>query len=219
MRSLLPALLLTGCAARTVAVEVPTHPAVEVDSRRVAVVAGDARCRSVAEALTQSLRARPDVVVDPMSATRMAVVGCSESIVPTVSIDASGKRTHGWEGRSSALVVVEAEGASVGRLIGTGGDGSQVLPTRRVALRKALEAELVADVTEQVAPSGLVERQVYPQAAPDSARGLQTRAVAAEAAGDVAQALELAQAAHSLSPSSPLAAYIGELERRLLLSP
>ncbi|TNE92869.1 MAG: hypothetical protein EP330_00365 [Deltaproteobacteria bacterium] len=218
MRLLFPLLLATGCAAKTVTVAVPSQAAVEVDTRRVAVVAGDPACRGVAQGITRELGSHPEIVVDPLSTTRVAVVGCSESMVPTVSIQSDGHRTHGWEGRSSVLLVVEAEGESVGRLIGTAGDSTAALPTRRGPLHRALEDELVADVTEQLAPSGLVERRVYPQASPDSSRGLQTRAVAAEAQGDVSDALELAQAAHSLTPTPQLAAYIDELERRLLLT-
>lgn len=216
MRFLAPTLLvLVGCA-KTVAVAVPVDAAVDVETASVAVVAADASCHAVADQLARAFSAT--VTVDPMAPTRVAVVGCSETLVPTVSIGSNGKRSHGWEGRSSALIVVERDGVVLGRLIGTGGDGSQLLPSHRSKLRVALRDDLVTDVADQVAPSGWIERRVYPNAAPDSPRGLETRAIAAEATGDVDQALDLAIAAHALSPTPRLAAYVGELERRLHLS-
>ncbi|MCO4746572.1 MAG: hypothetical protein KC912_17390 [Proteobacteria bacterium] len=212
----LPWLLLTAGCAKTVTVEVPTRAAVDVEGPSVAVVAGDPACRSIADRLTQQLGRT--IHVDPRAETRIAVVGCNESLIPTVSIHQDGGRSRGWEGRSSALVVVEQDGVALGRLIGTGGDGAEIMPSRRGPLRGALRSSLIDDVADQIAPSGLVDRRIYPAASPESPRGLETRAIAHEALGNVSEALDLATAAHSLSPSPRLAAYVGELERRLHLS-
>lgn len=216
MRTLAPLLLFATACAKTVTVAVPVHPAVEVGAPSVAIIAADTACRPVADDLTHAL-AR-SVRIDPTASTRIAVAGCSESLVPTISIQSDGARSRGWEGRAQALIIVEQDGAPLGRLIGTGGDGTQIMPTRRARLRSALREDLVADITDQIAPSGQAVRRIYPGASPDSPKGLETQAIAAEALGDLDRALDLAAAAHDLAPTPRLAAYVGELERRLHLS-
>lgn len=215
----LPLLLAAGCAAKTVAVEVPAEAAVHVDTQRIAVVAADPLCRGVAHEIADLFQDRPDVFVDPTAPTRLVVAVCDEAAVRTVAIRRDGGRAHGWDARMTALLVVQSEDELVGRLVAIGGDSAGARPSHARGLRRTLAREVAKDVVEQLIPSGLVERRVFPGASPESSRGLQTRAVAAELAGDIDNALSLARAASALAPSPGLSDYIDDLQHRLLLSP
>ena len=74
-------------------------------------------------------------------------------------------------------------------------------------------ADVVADSLVPL-PVGL-ERRIYKDPEPGTARALHNRAVAAEASGDLHGALELAREAYAANPTPHGARYIDALEARM----
>jgi len=84
----------------------------------------------------------------------------------------------------------------------------------RSAQRYLVDAVAI-DLATQLSPvPQLVQRRLYPNANPDTARDLYNQAVLAEVSGDIDEALRLARAAHDERPSPRAASYLSELERR-----
>lgn len=220
--------LTTGCAHRTVRVDVPPAPAVSLATSRVAVVAQDRECRPVADALIDALHERASFEVDPRSDVRLLVFGCGLDVgyVLREEVDATGERAESIRkvdltGRGRAVLAVTAAGDTMAHLVGSSRDGQlggwgkrHVFRTRRT-LERSLSDAVAADLASQLNPlPQQLARRIYPHAAPGSARELHTRAVQAEQRGDLDAATRLARAAAALRPTDRAEAYVASLERR-----
>lgn len=214
---------LLGACAPKVQVAVPAMPAIDLDTSRVAVVAGSHECRAVADALVAELNQTPGITVDPRAHVRLEVIECDQPLFP-VEVDVeieSGvdRRRLSVEGSAHALVAVRRDGAAEAHLIGA---------TRRelrgawgennpVALSKAVEHELVdavaADLADQLRPVPLiVERRVYANPTPGTPQETFNLAVKAESEGRLHEAHRLAALANDARPSPRTEAYLAALD-------
>ncbi len=232
MKRITPIILATlalggqaGCA-KTIAVSVPAHPAVQLDHHRFAVVAVDRHCQAVADALTRELHALDGVTVDPTAPARLEVITCGNTLQPSVDIEQSesvDRRRVQLEGRSHAVVAVKLERQMVAHLIGSGqgtsigawGDTtSGAVSGMGSAMRRDLGQQLARDLASQVDPlPRLVSRRIHPKASDGSARQLHASAVFAEQRGDFDAARTLARRARDASPNPRYADYAAELDR------
>lgn len=219
--------LAVGCAGHRVHVELPAAPAVELAADAVAIVAADRECRDVANALVDELARVGALTVDPTAPTRLYVYGCTQAVAaPVVDVrledDASGRRSESREilvdGRAQAAVDVVRQGDVVARLVGAGrhtasGDLASSPGIER-AMARNLPERVAVDLVDQIRPvPRLAVRRVYPNAAEGTAADLLDRAVAAELAGDLPAARDLALAALRERPTARAEAYLRELER------
>lgn len=220
--------LVSGCAHRTVRVDVAPTPAVSLPASRVAVVAQDRACRPVADALIAALRERAAFEVDPRADLRLLVFGCGLDVgyVLREEVDATGPRSESIRkldltGRGRAVLAVTEGQETLAHLVGSGRDGHQggwgaVAPfqTRNALLRSLTEA-VAADLATQLSPlPQQLARRVYPNATPGSARGLHTLAVRAELRGDLDAATRFAREAAARRPSDRARAYLASLEQQ-----
>lgn len=220
-------LAIAGCRA-TVHLEVPPTPAVALTADTVAVVARDRACQAAADALALELTRGSYLQVDPRSALRVELFSCGDDQTVTVEQkDGADPRTR-VEGRAHAVVEVSERGRVLAHLIAAGRDdgaaglalpGSPGVGRLSRISRNRVHEDLARDVVRQLNPlPTLVERRVYPNASPGSARELTTRAVLAEKAGDLPLAIELATEAWNQDPNPRTSGYLDELRQRALLS-
>jgi hypothetical protein len=231
LHSLIP-LLLVGCAARTIALEVPAAPAVALNTQTVAVVAQDRACRPVADALIDEITHHSDFTVNPHSDVRLVVFGCGVDVGWTLhqEVDASTENTQTNQsadlvGRGHAAIAVSAAGQPLAHLVGSARDRhlgtgvTEMFRTRR-AMQQRLTLSLADDLVVQLNPLPIqLERRVYPNAGDGSARQLHSLAVLAEQRGHLDEAHRLASDAMDERPSNRAASYLVSLERRLRIQP
>jgi hypothetical protein len=214
-----------GCAP-TVQLEVPAAPAVSLPTHAVAVVAHERVCQPAADALARELGDSDGVTVDHRAPLRLELIACGDDQSWTVeqvgSDDQPQRQRTTVAARAHAVVAVVSPDGVRAHLIGTGRHlvaSSWSEPTRlahvsRTAHRHVL-GDLAADLAHQVSPvPTMVERRVYPNAGPGSARELHNLAVRAEQRGDLDLAWLLAQAAWNERPTPARAGYLDELRRR-----
>ena len=120
--------LLLACATAPVTWKVHPDPVLEVDTTRVAVAADSRECREVADALIETLGARPGVRIDPAATTSLLVTDCAVSTQPTVEVQHLGgsddpmapgfeeQRRVVVDGQGSARVVVTSNGVHLSDL-------------------------------------------------------------------------------------------------------
>lgn len=227
--------LLLACATAPVTWKVHPDPVLEVDTTRVAVAADSRECREVADALIETLGARPGVRIDPAATTSLLVTDCAVSTQPTVEVQHLGgsddpmapgfeeQRRVVVDGQGSARVVVTSNGVhlsdlSVKAIASEASPWSEdAVPAARVY---AVDQEIVDCLADEVADALVplpvdLERRIYKDPEPGTARALHNQAVAAEATGDIPTALELARASYAANPSPRSARYIDALEVRL----
>lgn len=225
---ILPVLLtlLVGCAAK-VQVQVQPTPAVRIEDDTIAVVAGDRRCRPFADALLEEFARLDGLRVHPRSDLRVVVFSCGSYQQVVVDERVEGLEQHGLagiDGRAHAVVAVSDGGRVVAHLLGTSRAGlaSDIdrsgpdLPAMGRTVRQKLVDAVATDLALQLNPdSHRVTRRVYPKAPEGSARNLYTRAVAAEAEGDLERAYALAVTAARERPTQRTSRYVLALERQL----
>jgi hypothetical protein len=224
---MLALLLLCGCA-HTIQVSVPPSPALPGIPPQVSVVMGPRECRDVATALVQALSEDGAFTIDPHAEIQLEVVECSDAILPptvevVLSADQDRRRVQ-IEGTAHAVMGVRVAGAIEAHLIGAARRQSQgswgqtdVMALSRGVLRD-LDRSVASDLAEQLRPiPRIVSRRVYPNAPEDSAHGWFTRAVDAERAGNLEDALRFAELAHRRHPTQRTAAYCDELDRRVAM--
>ena len=223
-------LALTGCASRTVHVEIPALPAVELAADTVSIVSTDKGCKPTADALAARLALAPGIQVDPRSGVRLRLDECGTSYESVVFVNDLPDNEMGetrrltLEGRAFAMVEVEVEGQHQATLVGSSRQGSfqhqervglwDLLALRRNVDRRLSQA-LVEDLVRQISPfPTLAQRRVYSNPSPGTARELHNRAVMAEQHGDLDEAWRLAQLAYDAHPRGRIAAYRAALEFR-----
>jgi len=232
-RTCFACLLLAGASACAPKVTVPVAPRPAVDLQAgaaevvpVAVVARDRRCQPVADALAEALWASPSLRVDPGAGARLEVALCGDDLQLSVDQEGAGevadvRSSTAVLARAHALLVVRDGEAVKAHLIGTGrssASGDRGLPGLGRSARKLARHDVARDLAQQLSPGPtLVARRVYPRAPSTSARGLTTLAVRAEQAGDLAEALGWAVAAHEEKPTPRTAGYLYDLKRRAAL--
>jgi hypothetical protein len=214
-----------GCGATRVAWEVRPAPSVEIDTTTVAVAAEDRGCKEVADSLLKQLDARPGVDVDPQAETRLVVESCDDFISTLVEVDgetlAQDRRRVTVTGTGELVVGVYAGDSRVGEIRAEALEEvtsawATDKPTPRIrasSVQRDLEQAMAREVADQVAPlPEELERRVYKDAEPGTARELHNLAVDAERDGDLDQALELAKQAYVANPTARNMRYIEELE-------
>ena len=219
-----------GCAKRVKIAHVAA-PVVPVDTSAVAVVATDRSCQDTASALIQSLGER-SVIVRPHAPVRLFVTGCESLLRPTVALEQhhDGDRVEATrrlrlEGRGVALIALVVDGEVRAHLVGAGhafqgGDTGAAVPAMRRAVARDLVGAVADDLAEQLRPMPrLVARRVFPRADLRSARGLHSRAVEAERAGDYVAARRLALQAWRADPSPRSLTYLRELDDLIVQRP
>lgn len=229
MLTLLALVGASGCAKRTVRLEVAPAPAVSLAASTVAVVAQDRECRPIADAIIDELGSKASIEVDPRAETRLLVFGCGLDIGWTLrqEVDATGDRTRSIQksdltGRGHAVVAITTAEGTLAHLIGSSRDGvvgswgvSDMFRSRR-AMRQSLTDGLADDLVDQLNPlPQQLARRVYPNAGEGSARALHNLAVLAEQRGDLTEAVRMARAALEERPTQRSAKYLRELERRV----
>ena len=220
---------LSGCAHRTVRLEVAPAPAVSLAASTVAVVAQDRECRPIADAIIDQLGRKASIAVDPRVQTRLLVFGCGLDIGWTLrqEVDATGDRTESIQksdltGRGHAVLAVTTEHGTLAHLVGSSRDGqvgswgvSDMFRSRR-AMYGELTEGVARDLVDQLNPlPQQLARRVYPNAGEGTARELHNMAVRAEQRGDLPEAVRLARAAMAERPTERGAHYLRELERRV----
>ncbi len=229
-------LLLFACAPKATW-QVQPAARVDVPLASVAVVNEDRACADVSDALIDALQARPGVRVEPTGATRLVVTDCSELVKTTVEVDldsAMGGVTSRGQGQSiekrrvivdgSAELSVEVHHGAAAPSLLTGNahrvlttpwsDSGASMPARATAVPRQLDRDLAMDIADQVSPlSETLRRRLYRDPEPGTARALHNAAVEAERAGELAEALELAQEAWAADPSPRSAAYLEDLQQ------
>ena len=227
--------LLLACATAPVTWKVQPDPVLEIDTTRIAVVADSRDCREVADALIETLGARPGVRIDPSANTSLLVTECLVSTQPTVEVKHLGgsddpmargfdeQRRVVVDGQGSARVVVTSNGVHLSdlRVKASASEASpwsdDAVPAARVyAVDQQLVDGLVDEVADALVPLPVdLERRIYKDPEPGTARSLHNQAVAAEATGDVRGALDLARTSYAANPTARSARYIDALEARL----
>lgn len=236
MRPLFTAALITlalgaGCAKRVKVAHVAA-PVVPIDTSAVAVVAAERACQDTAAALIDSLADRPGVTVRPHAPVRLYVTGCETLLRPSVALDhhqngdaIDSSRRVRVEGRGLALVALVVDHEVRAHLLGAsrayqGSDLKDSVPALRRTVARDLVDSVAADLANQLRPMDrLVARRVYPRADLRSARGLHSRAVEAERAGDYVAARRLALQAWRADPSPRSLSYLRELDDLLVRRP
>lgn len=233
MRNFTPTLLaflLSGCAA-TVRVERLPIPAVDLPATSVAIVSASRDCGEVADLLAARLSTVPGLSIDPLSPVRLQLDECGRSFESTVYLDqvvdgisgeSRAQTSVATRSRSFAHVTVFEDRHVVARLLGSSResstddvDGASSWARSQRRQQRSLADALAEDLVLQISPlPSIAERRVHPNAAEGSARDMHNRAVAAELAGQLDEALHWARAALAEHPSEGLARYVEELSRR-----
>lgn len=221
---------LLGCHS-TLELGMAPRPAVALQADRVAVIARERSCIETADAVARALGdPSAGLVVDPRAEVKLEVFGCGDGQTWTIDERDSLRTGVAVEARAFALVEVRTfpEGAAGGRTLAhllatgvhtrsrpSGGAGAATpLPVSVRGARRGAIDDLARDLALQLSPvPTLVQRRVYPNAPDGSARELLTRAVHAEAAGNVQAALDLVERAMSLDPEPGTASYLRDLRR------
>mgnify|MGYP002633023213 CR=1 FL=1 len=228
-------LSLLACATAPVTWEVQPDPRVEVDTTRIAIAAEGRECREVADALIDTLGARPGVRIDPAATTSLRVTDCTIATQPTVEVQHEGGAVDAWatgfeeqrrvvvDGQGSANVVIYSNGLELSSLLveTRASEASpwseEGVPSARVySVDQQLIGGLAGEVADALVPLPVdLERRIYKDPEPGTARALHNQAVSAEAKGDIPGALALASEAYAASPTPRGARYIEALESRL----
>ena len=223
------ALSIVGCSP-SMRVEISPIPTLNIASTSVSVVASDRECRTIANELVDILRSSYGFQVDPLSPIRLTLSDCGAHYETNVTVTQpveSGRfladhRKISVLGSAHASLAVSAFGNVQAYSIGTGrqegvvGRHAESLVTLRKVTETNLNSLVAEDLASQVSPVPKeVARRVFPNAPGDTARGLHTLAVQAEALGAFDAALEYARAAHDQRPTHQSRAYMAELDRRV----
>jgi hypothetical protein len=198
---------------------------VGIRADRFAVVA-DRSCQDVADAIVREINAEPGLAVDPLAAVRVKVLTCGRTVAAAIDVrdDGGGERRRvSITGRAHALVEVSTGEAVQAHLVGAahredpGAWGELSVAARGRTLDRVLVLDLAEDVVNQISPvPHLAWRRLHPNAPHGSPRALATSAILAEIDGDLVRARRLAALAHEAHPSERTAAYLRELDERLL---
>jgi len=225
---------LLACATARIAWEVTSDPHVEVDTTRIAIAAEDRDCRDVADQLIDTLGARPGVRIDPAASTSLLITNCEVQSRPIVEVMHHGGAVDQWstdfderrrvvvEGQGTATVIIYSNGVQlssleVQALANESSPWSEegVPSARFYAVDQQIVLGLATEVADALVPLPIdLERRIYKDPEPGTARELHNQAVAAEAVGDIAGALELASEAYAANPTPHGARYIEALEAR-----
>lgn len=219
---------LSGCAHH-VRWEVQPAPAVALPAAQLLAVVADSReCKPVADALARALGARPGLRVSADAPIRLTVSDCAggqdttlEIVVGDAAPSVGDRRRYTVHGWSAANLTVTSPSGNAVVLSGTAdrtARGSWQAPSdadvpRAATLAAELATDVAAHLADQLAPLPVsLRRTLYADAAPGSARDLHNHAVAAEQAGDLVRAVQLAEAAAALEPGRATSQYLAALK-------
>ena len=209
-----------------------TTPSARIDAPTgsMAVVASDRRCQSYADALIAEFRLREGVLVDPAARTRLVLERCSVSqrtevdITQDYGVSTTGlheQRSQAIRSQGKAVVVIEVDGQRAGQLSTTKKrvrivrDGDLAVARKQAYLRDRVVADVVEEIAQRLVPvSEVVRRRWYTDPEPGTARDLHNRAVDAERAGDLAKAIEFAEASMAAHRTPRAAGYLRTLRDR-----
>jgi len=220
-------LLVLACASHRVSWEVLPAPGVEVDTTAIAVAAEGRDCRDIADDLVDTLNARPGVHIEPGAATRLVVRDCEALTTPVVEIQEQNgldvdhvRRRVVVTGAASARVEVHS-GHLVLNTFEVAAEASEAspwtdehIPAPRVHVVDSRLAEAVAvEVADLLVPlPSTLQRRIYKDPDPGTAKALHNEAVAAEQEGDLTTALYYAREAYAANPTGMAVRYIQALE-------
>jgi hypothetical protein len=225
-------LLAVGCA-RQVSWEIQPLPSYALPSFDVSVVAGDRGCKRVADALAETLSSRPGVRVRPDAPVRLTVRECDgeidtnvelESTIPGLVYDTrvrEDRQRYSMRGWANAVLEVRNGEGPTARLAGGAErrirgqwvqQGELEIP-RALSLQESVRRDLATDLADQVAPlPETLRRTLYRDPEPGTAKKLHNEAVAAEQAGDLNEALRIANQAYAANPTQDAMIYIEALQ-------
>lgn len=218
--SVLTALILLGCVHQ-VSWTIAPIAGVRLPSTEVAVIAYDRACKPVADALVDALGSRPGIEVRPEATQRITVQKCDDQLTtaldiesnypgltygPTVYQERRRYTLHGW---ARGEIVVEGAGdplrfsGEVDRSVrGPWVNSGDLDVPASATLRQRVSEDLASRLADHIAPlPETIERIIYPDPEPGTARKLHNDAVAAERAGNLDEALRLAREAYAADPS------------------
>lgn len=221
-------LLGLGCAKK-VAWKISPVPTVEVDTALVSVAAQGAECRELADEVLAVLGTRPGVRIEPDAPTRLVVRDCEQFLATIVEVqEAMGdditdtsRRRLTVEGTGSATIEVWSGEVVIASLTpqefhiesSSWADEGRIPAPRARAVTQALNKGVAVAVADDLAPlPESLERKLYANAEPGTARALHNSAVEAEQSGDLDKAMRLAREAYAADPSQRSMRYLEQLE-------
>ena len=223
-------LLMLACAHTSAVWESVPPSKVDAPLSTVAVVSSDKRCQEYANALAVEFSMREGVVVAPQARTRLLLnlcrldVSTEVDVTQTYSAGATSmleQRDQAVRGHGMAVLTIEVDGQPIGMLnserkrvrMVREGDPSHL--HKRSYIRERVVADVVDDLAQQLVPvPEVVRRRWYRNPEPGTARALHNRAVDAERSGDLAAAIQFAEAAVDADRNPRTVAYLRTLQRR-----
>lgn len=235
MRTLFAVLLgtLTGCAHRSVSWVETNQSVLAPEVAQVTVRSDDPACAGIERGLRNELLRR-GLSVTEAAPVHLSLSACerevrselglrTENTLFNESQGADGLRqVQVWGSGRAELRVAEAgsEGlVLVSRASAEDAVGWRQKPddavARQVGLERELDTLLAEDLAQQVRPQAVERRRrAFRRAEPGSPEAALNAAVAAEQAGDVERALDLAREAYVRKPTWWALDYVDELEAR-----
>ena len=223
-------LFALACAHTNAVWEAAPPPKVDAPLGSVAVVVSDKRCQEFANALAVEFSMREGVTVAPQARTRLLLNLCrlelstEIDVTQTYTAGASSmleKRDQAVRGHGMAVLTIEVDGQPVGMLnserkrvrMVREGDPSHL--HKRSYIRERVVADVVDDLAQQLVPvPEVVRRRWYKNPEPGTARALHNSAVDAERSGDLAAAIQFAEAAVDADRNPRTVAYLRTLQSR-----
>ena len=222
--------LTLACAHTSAMWESAPPPKVDAPLSTIAVVSSDKRCQEYANALAVEFSMREGVVVAPQARTRLLLnlcrldVSTEVDVTQTYSAGATSMLEHrdqAVRGHGMAVLTIEVDGQPVGMLNSERkrvrmireGDSSHL--HKRSYIRERVVSDVVDDLAQQLIPvPETVRRRWYKNPEPGTAKALNNAAVDAERAGDLAEAIRLAEAAVNADRNPRTVEYLRALRSR-----
>ena len=187
----------------------------------VAVIAVDRACKPVADELVDALGSRPGIEVRPDATQRIIVQNCDDQVTTALDIESNypglsygptvyqERRRYTLNGWAHGEIVVQGAGdplkftSEVERSVrGPWVNSGDLDVPATATLRQRVSGELADALADHIAPlPETIERIIYPDPEPGTSRKLHNDAVAAERAGNLDDALQLARQAYAADPS------------------
>ena len=222
-------LFLLGCA--TVSWVVERVPPVPLPARLELRLESPA-CMGLKQALIPQLERKTGVQVVEEAEVAILLSDCEEQVVPHFESELRSfqelrsdnlnteQRRYSFEGQASAQIQVGAwrSSASVEHTSTTSWrEADDLMGADMVGASRQLQEDLAATLLDElVPPPEEILRRWYPRATPGSAQALHNAAVEAERAGNLLEALTLAEQAASADPRTPHLSYLRLLTDRAL---
>ncbi len=222
-------LLLLGCATMSWRVERP--PPVPLPAV-VELRLESSTCLGLKQAMTPLLVRRTGVRVAEDAEVAILLSDCEEQVVPHFESELRGfrelhpdnltseMRRYSFDGKASAHIRVGAWSSfqEVERSSSTSWrEADDLIGADMVGASMLLQEDLATALLEELVPEPEeILRRWYPHPKPGSAQDLHNRAVEAERAGELLQALALAEEAAALDPRASHRSYFQLLANRVM---